>query len=82
MDSQARTIVGGEHVQSKEARRGGDAEILTVLIGPVGNVSLQAFVDEIPLRNLGVVFDPANDSRDLVNDSRSASPTPSLASNR
>lgn len=38
-------------------------------------------LDDIPLRNLGVVFDVVNDSRDLVNDSRSASPTPSLVSN-
>ncbi|TKS74958.1 Protein brambleberry [Collichthys lucidus] len=40
-----------------------------------------ALVDDIPLRNLGGVFDAANDSRDFVNDSRSASPTPSLVSN-
>nr|XP_046246744.1 protein brambleberry [Scatophagus argus]XP_046246745.1 protein brambleberry [Scatophagus argus]XP_046246746.1 protein brambleberry [Scatophagus argus]XP_046246747.1 protein brambleberry [Scatophagus argus] len=40
-----------------------------------------ALVDDIPLRNLGSVFDAANDSRDLVSDSRSASPTPSLVSN-
>ncbi|KAM9358582.1 protein brambleberry [Symphorus nematophorus] len=40
-----------------------------------------ALVDDIPLRNLGGVFDGVNDSRDLVNDSRSASPTPSLVSN-
>ncbi|XP_035509260.1 protein brambleberry [Morone saxatilis] len=40
-----------------------------------------ALVDDIPPRNLGGVFDAVNDSRDLVNDSRSASPTPSLVSN-
>ncbi|XP_019120717.2 protein brambleberry [Larimichthys crocea] len=40
-----------------------------------------ALVDDIPLRNLGGVFDAVNDSRDFVNDSRSASPTPSLVSN-
>ncbi|GLD49422.1 protein brambleberry-like isoform X1 [Lates japonicus] len=40
-----------------------------------------ALIDDIPLRNLGGVFDAANDSRDFVNDSRSASPTPSLVSN-
>lgn len=48
----------------------------------VRNASPQALLDEIPLRNLGVFFDPANDSRDLVNDSRSASPTPSIVSNK
>lgn len=31
---------------------------------------------------MGSVFDAVNDSHDFVNDSRSASPTPSLASNR
>ncbi|XP_051231926.1 protein brambleberry isoform X2 [Dicentrarchus labrax] len=40
-----------------------------------------ALVDDIPLRNLGGAFNALNDSRDLVNDSRSASPTPSLVSN-
>lgn len=59
-----------------------DPNVSTVLISDVGNASLQALVDEIPLRNLGVFFDPANDSRDIVNDSRSASPTPSLVSNK
>nr|XP_057929515.1 protein brambleberry [Doryrhamphus excisus] len=39
-----------------------------------------AFIDDIPLRNPGSVFDLLNDSRDLVNDSRSASPTPSVNS--
>ncbi|XP_070688767.1 protein brambleberry [Pempheris klunzingeri] len=41
----------------------------------------QALVGDIPPRNLGVVLDAVNDSRDLVNDSRSASPSPSVASN-
>lgn len=41
----------------------------------------QALVD-IPLRNLGGIFDVANDSHDFVNDSRSASPTLSVVSNR
>ncbi|XP_022608750.1 protein brambleberry-like [Seriola dumerili] len=40
-----------------------------------------ALTDDIPPRNLGGVFDAVNDSRDLMNDSRSASPTPSLVSN-
>uniref|UniRef100_A0A3B3ZLP6 Protein brambleberry n=1 Tax=Periophthalmus magnuspinnatus TaxID=409849 RepID=A0A3B3ZLP6_9GOBI len=40
-----------------------------------------ALVDDIPLRNLGGVFDAVNDSHDLVNDSRSASPNPSLITN-
>ncbi|XP_029988422.1 protein brambleberry [Sphaeramia orbicularis] len=40
-----------------------------------------ALVDDIPLRNLGGAFDAVNDSHDLGNDSRSASPTPSLISN-
>ncbi|CAJ1061187.1 protein brambleberry [Xyrichtys novacula] len=40
-----------------------------------------ALVDEIPLRNLGGVFDAVNDSRDFGNDSRSASPAPSIISN-
>ncbi|XP_040896592.1 protein brambleberry isoform X2 [Toxotes jaculatrix] len=40
-----------------------------------------ALIDDIPLRNLGGVFDAVNDSRDLENDSRSASPAPSLVSN-
>ncbi|XP_071342462.1 protein brambleberry isoform X2 [Trachinotus anak] len=40
-----------------------------------------ALIDDIPLRNLGGVFDAVNDSRDLMNDSRSASPTPSVISN-
>ncbi|XP_008276425.1 protein brambleberry isoform X2 [Stegastes partitus] len=38
-------------------------------------------IDDIPLRNLGGVFDAVNDSHDLLSDSRSASPTPSLGSN-
>lgn len=46
------------------------------------NDFFKALVDDIPLRNLGGVFDAVNDSRDFVNDSRSASPTPSLVSNR
>ncbi|XP_044216967.1 protein brambleberry [Thunnus albacares] len=40
-----------------------------------------ALIDDIPLRNHGCVFDAVNDSHDFVNDSRSASPTPSLVSN-
>uniref|UniRef100_UPI0037E733F9 protein brambleberry n=1 Tax=Semicossyphus pulcher TaxID=241346 RepID=UPI0037E733F9 len=40
-----------------------------------------ALVDDIPLRNLGGVFDAVNDSRDMANDSRSASPAPSIVSN-
>ncbi|XP_029286133.1 protein brambleberry isoform X2 [Cottoperca gobio] len=40
-----------------------------------------AFFADIPPRSLGSVFDAVNNSRDLVNDSRSASPTPSLVSN-
>ncbi|KAM8744670.1 protein brambleberry [Acanthopagrus schlegelii] len=40
-----------------------------------------ALADDIPPRNLGGVFDAVNESRDLVSDSRSASPTPSLYSN-
>lgn len=67
-------------VSTSSGRRAGAAETPTGLITDVGNVSLQAFVDEI--RHLGVIFDPANDSRDIVNDSRSASPTPSLVSNK
>ncbi|XP_054645006.1 protein brambleberry isoform X2 [Dunckerocampus dactyliophorus] len=39
-----------------------------------------AFIDDIPLRNPGSVFDLLNDSHDLVNGSRSASPTPSVNS--
>ncbi|XP_044055337.1 protein brambleberry isoform X2 [Siniperca chuatsi] len=42
---------------------------------------LSAALVDIPPRNLGGVFDAGNDSRDLVNDSRSASPTLSLVSN-
>uniref|UniRef100_A0A8D3DRG6 Protein brambleberry-like n=1 Tax=Scophthalmus maximus TaxID=52904 RepID=A0A8D3DRG6_SCOMX len=38
-------------------------------------------IDNIPPRNLGGIFDAVNDSRDFANDSRSASPTPSLVSN-
>ncbi|XP_045905555.1 protein brambleberry isoform X1 [Micropterus dolomieu] len=44
-------------------------------------VSQLAALVDIPPRNLGGAFDVVNDSRDLVNDSRSASPTPSLISN-
>ncbi|XP_074492351.1 protein brambleberry isoform X2 [Sebastes fasciatus] len=40
-----------------------------------------ALVADIPPRNLGGVFDAVNDSRDFTNDSRSASPTPSVVSN-
>ncbi|XP_059196682.1 protein brambleberry [Centropristis striata] len=40
-----------------------------------------ALIDDIPPRNLGGVFDAVNDSRDFANDSRSASPTPSVYSN-
>lgn len=43
--------------------------------------SSAALCDDIPLRNLGGVFDSVTDSHDLGNDSRSASPTPSLVSN-
>lgn len=43
---------------------------------------VQALGDNIPPRNLGGVFDAVNESQDLVSDSRSASPTPSLYSNR
>ncbi|XP_026201587.1 protein brambleberry [Anabas testudineus] len=39
------------------------------------------FLDNNLQRNMGSVFDAVNDSHDFVNDSRSASPTPSLASN-
>lgn len=42
----------------------------------------QALFNDIPLRNLGGIFDRVNDSHDFINDSRSASPTPSLISNR
>ncbi|KAM3619918.1 uncharacterized protein V6R79_015834 [Siganus canaliculatus] len=38
-------------------------------------------VDDIPLRNLGGIFDAVNDSRDFGNNSRSGSPTPSMISN-
>ncbi|CAK6964467.1 protein brambleberry [Scomber scombrus] len=38
-------------------------------------------INDIPSRNLGFVFDAVNDSHDFENDSRSASPTPSLISN-
>ncbi|XP_033821073.2 protein brambleberry [Periophthalmus magnuspinnatus] len=48
------------------------------LVKPVLSAAL---VDDIPLRNLGGVFDAVNDSHDLVNDSRSASPNPSLITN-
>ncbi|XP_072295303.1 protein brambleberry [Eucyclogobius newberryi] len=48
------------------------------LVKPVLSAAL---IDDIPLRSFGGVFDAANDSQDLVNDSRSASPTPSLISN-
>ncbi|KAF1385340.1 hypothetical protein PFLUV_G00106710 [Perca fluviatilis] len=41
----------------------------------------EALVADIPLRNLGGVFDFVIDSHDSVNDSRSASPTPSVVSN-
>ncbi|XP_070765554.1 protein brambleberry [Enoplosus armatus] len=47
----------------------------------VPQLVLSAALVDIPPRNLGGVFDAVNDSRDLANDSRSASPTPSLASN-
>ncbi|KAI3368465.1 hypothetical protein L3Q82_025476, partial [Scortum barcoo] len=40
-----------------------------------------ALIDDVPPRNLGGIFDAVNDSRDFVNDSRSASPTPSMVSN-
>ncbi|KAM4549337.1 protein brambleberry isoform 2-T2 [Odontesthes bonariensis] len=40
----------------------------------------QGRIDDIPLKNLGGVFDAVNDSRDFGNDSRSASPAPSLGS--
>ncbi|XP_076583322.1 protein brambleberry [Chaetodon auriga] len=40
-----------------------------------------ALVDDIPPKNLGGVFDALNDSHNLVNNSRSSSPTPSLISN-
>ncbi|XP_034533236.1 protein brambleberry [Notolabrus celidotus] len=40
-----------------------------------------ALIDDIPLRNLGGVFDAVNDSHDLGNDSRCASPAPSIVSN-
>ncbi|XP_034738032.1 protein brambleberry [Etheostoma cragini] len=39
----------------------------------------EARVADIPLRNLGGVFDFVIDSHDSMNDSRSASPTPSLS---
>lgn len=39
-----------------------------------------AFMDENDI--LRGFFDPANELRDFVNDSRSASPTPSLVSNK
>nr|XP_020457605.1 protein brambleberry-like [Monopterus albus] len=48
---------------------------------PIIGSPRKALHDDIPLRNLGVVFDAAIDSEDLANGSRSASPTPSLASN-
>ncbi|TDH08900.1 hypothetical protein EPR50_G00102690 [Perca flavescens] len=41
----------------------------------------EALVADIPLRNLGGVFDFVIDSHDSVNDSRSASPTTSVVSN-
>ncbi|XP_030582528.1 protein brambleberry [Archocentrus centrarchus] len=45
-------------------------------------LSSAALSDDIPLMNLGSAFDAVSDSRDLAaNDSRSASPTPSLISN-
>ncbi|XP_055020525.1 LOW QUALITY PROTEIN: protein brambleberry-like [Boleophthalmus pectinirostris] len=47
------------------------------LVKPVLSVAL---IDDVPLRNFGSVFD-GNDSHDLGNDSRSASPNPSLISN-
>ncbi|KAM9848476.1 protein brambleberry [Aulostomus maculatus] len=40
-----------------------------------------ALIDDIPPRTRGGGFDSVNDSRDFVNDSRSASPTPSVVSN-
>ncbi|XP_033466920.1 protein brambleberry [Epinephelus lanceolatus] len=40
-----------------------------------------ALVADMPPRNLGGIFDAVNDSHDFVNDSRSASPTPSVISN-
>ncbi|KAM7409302.1 hypothetical protein PAMA_000991 [Pampus argenteus] len=42
---------------------------------------LAALINDIPPRSLGGVFDAVNVSHDFVNDSRSASPTPSLVSN-
>ncbi|XP_072244748.1 protein brambleberry [Leuresthes tenuis] len=41
----------------------------------------QGRADDIPLKNLGGVFDAVNDSHDFGNDSRSASPARSLVSN-
>lgn len=69
-------------VSVSAGRSADDPDVSKVLISDVGNASLQALVDEIPLRSLGGFFDPANDSRDMANDSRSASPTPSLVSNK
>uniref|UniRef100_A0A3Q0RTT3 Brambleberry n=1 Tax=Amphilophus citrinellus TaxID=61819 RepID=A0A3Q0RTT3_AMPCI len=46
------------------------------------SLGTNALSDDIPLMNLGSAFDAVSDSRDLAaNDSRSASPTPSLISN-
>ncbi|XP_077964100.1 protein brambleberry isoform X2 [Gasterosteus aculeatus] len=45
---------------------------------PVCSVALLA---NIPPRNLGGMFEAVNSSQDFANDSRSASPTPSLVSN-
>ncbi|KAK5869459.1 hypothetical protein PBY51_024173 [Eleginops maclovinus] len=47
---------------------------------PRPRLSAALFAD-IPPRSMGCVYDAANHSLDLVNDSRSASPTPSLISN-
>ncbi|XP_028300899.1 protein brambleberry isoform X2 [Gouania willdenowi] len=40
-----------------------------------------SMMDDIPLRNLGTLMDGLNDTRHLLTDSRSASPTPSTVSN-
>lgn len=40
-----------------------------------------AIFDDIPLKNYGNVFESPNDSQDCVNNSRSASPSPSVISN-
>uniref|UniRef100_A0A8C5DVR7 Protein brambleberry-like n=1 Tax=Gouania willdenowi TaxID=441366 RepID=A0A8C5DVR7_GOUWI len=42
---------------------------------------IKSMMDDIPLRNLGTLMDGLNDTRHLLTDSRSASPTPSTVSN-